>query len=200
MASIKIREIDNTGSSGLAPTNNTVYIPGLAKIGPVDYPVYVESVEEFNYWFGEDNFDSSALYARELLGMGLPVLFQRVEENDAEVAALNRGTASEGTASSGGLELKVQLTSPGVWGDNYRIRLQKYTYTEDEGGWKGPTGWFFGVGVEAESDTTTPVDGFYLIADPQDATKWERVNIDSAPYTGFHPCIYYEDIVGLSIA
>ena len=110
MPQIRINEVDSSTSSGLATTTNAVYIPGYAITGPINEPVLCNSVQEFEDVFGavpyyfEDNqtdwsgiirqdtlvdatirkgtAEKSYIYAHELLSHGIPVLFERVFNED----------------------------------------------------------------------------------------------------------------------
>lgn len=113
MPSITIREIDLTTAEPAEINGNIVYVPGFATTGEVNKPVLCTTIEEFEKAFGstpyifaeaqaypEDfdanaipeegvniadagDFDLSYLYAKELLALGLPVLYERVTEDDS---------------------------------------------------------------------------------------------------------------------
>ena len=98
MAKIQIAEKDLTTAGQSALTDNIVYVPGYASIGPVNTPTLVRSYNEFVDLFGstpyrfkadqtltagsifahEGDLEKSYIYAAELLRAGLPVLFERL--------------------------------------------------------------------------------------------------------------------------
>lgn len=73
MASITIREVDNTlpGSAGL--TTNAVYVPGLATQGPVGVPTYCATLAEFQSIFGDKPYrwTSAQAYPEDYFGSGV---------------------------------------------------------------------------------------------------------------------------------
>lgn len=109
MPSITINEIDNTKGGGSAVSREVVYIPGFATKGPVGVPTLCKNVGEFEDIFGEGpfkfteaekypaefpavytdkeivsamSFDKSYLMAKQLLSLGLYVLYECVGDAD----------------------------------------------------------------------------------------------------------------------
>lgn len=109
MPKIEIREVDLTGQSTAEVTTNAVFVPGYAVMGPVNTPVYCETLEEFRRIFGDlpykfqgdqayptgfassvapsgnmysaGDYEKSWIYAAELLYAGIPVYYVRVMKN-----------------------------------------------------------------------------------------------------------------------
>ena len=107
MPKIEIREVDLTGQSTAEVTTNAVFVPGYAVMGPVNTPVYCETLEEFRHNFGDlpytfqgdqayptgfasgvapsgnmysaGDYEKSWIYAAELLYAGIPVYYVRVQ-------------------------------------------------------------------------------------------------------------------------
>lgn len=101
MPSIKISELDLTTPGQNNTTGNVAYIPGYAIMGPINEPTYCETVAQFQSIFGKkpyvfrsnanntvtvggkefsklkDDYETSYIYATELLQRGLPIIFER---------------------------------------------------------------------------------------------------------------------------
>ena len=102
MPSITIREVDTSTAGVLSPTTNVAYVPGYAIMGPVNEPVLCDTLADFQKVFGpvpyryvqgaqgsgqysslipdvsKGEYETSYVYASDLLRLGLPVLFERV--------------------------------------------------------------------------------------------------------------------------
>ena len=146
MPQIKINEVDTSTTSGLATTTNAAYVPGYAIMGPINTPTLCESVDEFErifgstpYYFEADQTDwfggvisgdtlvdavirkgtaeKSYIYAHELLSQGLPVLFERVfDENKAYKAQTTLLDAFTSVAHfENTTYYKSPANDPGAW-------------------------------------------------------------------------------------
>lgn len=145
MPSIKIIEQDlTTGGNGIADTN-VVYVPGFMSVKTEDWdekstpansytPTLCTSVSQFEKCFGKNPYadsgftDMSYVYAKELLSLGLSVLYESINsKND--------------TKTSYTLLTKV----PDDWTDNYDTYFTKSkvgnkdVYTKVEKGTEVPT-------------------------------------------------------------
>lgn len=99
MAKITITEQDLTTAGNSSVTENVVYIPGYATMGPVNTPTVCSTLAEFQKIFGTTpykfnapqslesvnfaqagDYEKSYLYAAEILKAGLPVLFERIAD------------------------------------------------------------------------------------------------------------------------
>jgi hypothetical protein len=94
MPSIKISEVDLTYGGGSATNYEVVYVPGFMGANgkaKAKTPTLCNSVSEFEEYFGTDpakfkdlsgteTFDKSYIYAKELLKLGLPVLYESVND------------------------------------------------------------------------------------------------------------------------
>lgn len=102
MANIIIKELDETKANGRNTNFNVVYVPGCMSTLPADWddinkaakknvPTLCESVDEFETYFGKNPAqlsqgtsstgkipDLSYIYAKELLSLGLPVLYESI--------------------------------------------------------------------------------------------------------------------------
>ena len=97
MAKITILEQDLTKASNSGATENVVYVPGYANMGPANTPTLCSTLADFERIFGTvpyvfkktqtydgtqyavaGDYEKSYVYAAELLKSGLPVLFERV--------------------------------------------------------------------------------------------------------------------------
>ena len=104
MASIKITERDLTTPGTASVNTNVAYVPGYAVMGPVNEPILCSTVTEFKQIFGivpykfEQNetlgnstyrigdFEKSYIYALELLRAGMPILFERIPNNQTKAS------------------------------------------------------------------------------------------------------------------
>jgi hypothetical protein len=107
MANIVIKERDLTTASISGVTDNVVYVPGYATMGPVNTPTLCNTLNDFYTIFGnkpyifknnqympggseimayKDDPEKSFIYAAELLRAGLPVLFERLSSSTLETA------------------------------------------------------------------------------------------------------------------
>lgn len=105
MANILIKETDLTTAGSSSVTDNVVYVPGYAIMGPTNEPTLCSTLSEFQKIFGnapykfkssqsigiqgsqetyaqQGEYEKSYLYAAEILKAGLPVLFERVTTSD----------------------------------------------------------------------------------------------------------------------
>lgn len=110
MANIVIKERDLTTASISGVTDNVVYVPGYATMGPVNTPTLCNTLNDFYTIFGnkpyifknnqympdgseimayKDDPEKSFIYAAELLRAGLPVLFERLSSSTLETARAN---------------------------------------------------------------------------------------------------------------
>lgn len=106
MPSIIIREIDNTNGGGSATDVNVVYVPGFTTSTDWDkdekgglitsqfpgkrIPTLCKTISSFENCFGkkpaiveidgEESIDKSYIYAKELLKLGLPVLYESIND------------------------------------------------------------------------------------------------------------------------
>lgn len=133
MANIVIKEYDNTKFINRVITGlNTVFVPGWSDYGPSNEPVLVTSLREFYTKFGksipktykvENNkvvaepiyqdaaktvLDVSWLMAANLLRLGFPVMFYRIDE-DAVAASLTEST------------MEIEALSKGSYGNQYLV-------------------------------------------------------------------------------
>ena len=113
MAKITIYEQDVTTAGSTNVTDNIVYVPGYAIMGPVNTPTLCNTLEEFknlfgaspyvfkapetNYGIKKGDYEKGYIYATELLNAGLPVLFERC--NTVEFAKSSRASRSFGIYS-----------------------------------------------------------------------------------------------------
>ena len=102
MANITIRETDLTTAGSSSVTENVVYIPGYAKMGPIGEPTECSTLSEFESIFGTSpykfknsnsyngisysagDYEKSYYYAAELLKAGLPIVFERIETSNID--------------------------------------------------------------------------------------------------------------------
>ena len=102
MANITIRETDLTIAGASGVTDNVVYIPGYAKMGPIGEPIECTTLSEFESIFGTSpykfknansyngisysagDYEKSYYYAAELLKTGLPIVFERIETSNVD--------------------------------------------------------------------------------------------------------------------
>ena len=102
MANITIRETDLTTAGSSSVTDNVVYIPGYAKMGPIGEPTECSTLSEFESIFGTSpykfknsnsyngisysagDYEKSYYYAAELLKAGLPIVFERIETSNID--------------------------------------------------------------------------------------------------------------------
>lgn len=102
MANITIRETDLTTAGASGVTDNVVYIPGYAKMGPIGEPIECTTLSEFESIFGTSpykfknansyngisysagDYEKSYYYAAELLKAGLPIVFERIETSNVD--------------------------------------------------------------------------------------------------------------------
>lgn len=158
--SIYERDLTTAGSSEL--TDNTVYIPGYAVIGPVNTPTLCESLEDFQEIFGykpykfrqkqdyptafgleesyafKDSYEKSYIYAAELLKNGLHVIFERF----MPTSFINTWTAVLkndyviGTIESN-THFNIKAKFPGELGKDIKVTLTSSEYLKNTQGTVG---------------------------------------------------------------
>lgn len=150
MPNITIHEKDISAIARTDVTTNTVYVPGYAVTGPVDMPVYCETLDEFKQIFGtspyifeansnypaeikpntiyalQGDYEKSYIYASELVRNGLPIFFERVSNTN-----LSTAQADLFTPASAEKYLKIQAKYPGRYGTaiTYTVKKTGNTYT-----------------------------------------------------------------------
>lgn len=155
MPNITIHEKDISAIARTDVTTNTVYIPGYAVTGPVDMPVYCETLDEFKRIFGtspymfeansnypteiksdtiyalQGDYEKSYIYASELVRNGLPIFFERVSNTNLSTAQADLLTPTPEQY------LKIQAKYPGRYGTAITYTLEKdnniYTLTLKQG-------------------------------------------------------------------
>ena len=158
MPNITIHEKDISAIARTDVTTNTIYVPGYAVTGPVDMPVYCETLDEFKQIFGtspyvfeansnypieiksdtiyalQGDYEKSYIYASELVRNGLPIFFERVSNTN-----LSTAQADLFTSESAKKYLKIQAKYPGRYGTAITYTLKKdkdndiYTLTLKQG-------------------------------------------------------------------
>jgi len=88
---------------------------GRALRGPVDEPVVLGSLDDFERWFG-------GLWIDSLLGYAVRGFFLNGGSEAIVVRVKDGGTPGTATIKHGDLELEAG--SPGVWGDKLRLRIE----------------------------------------------------------------------------
>lgn len=156
MPNITIHEKDISAIARTDVTTNTIYVPGYAVTGPVDMPVYCETLDEFKRIFGtspymfeansnypaeiksntiyalKGDYEKSYIYASELVRNGLPIFFERVSNTN-----LSTAQADLLTPASEEKYLKIRAKYPGRYGTAITYTLEKdndiYTLTLKQG-------------------------------------------------------------------
>lgn len=102
MPKINIREVDTSSTGVLETTTNVAYVPGYALTGPVETPTLCETLADFQRIFGSvpykyslphtsttimsgtqaGQYETSYIFASDLLRLGLPILFERVKSKE----------------------------------------------------------------------------------------------------------------------
>ena len=204
MPSITILEQDLTKGGGSSANKNIVYVPGFMSTSdwPVDKdknldiskaakartPILCDSIAVFERYFGTNpaklsngTVDKSYLYAKELIKLGLPVLYESMnglsgdaitEASEDAIYATLEGDAYETLENLGEFEVKY-LTSGGYANFQYdvtkevAIAPETLTFTNDK------------ITV-----TTSPFteDGTktFLCTEAGDTVKWTLDNVDYA--------------------
>ena len=147
MAKITILEQDLTTAGSSNVTDNVVYVPGYATMGPINEPTLCSTLSQFQKLFGsvpykfksdennsvdlvsykEGDYERSYWYAAELLKNGLTVLFERIGDSKILKYAentlyLNKVQVSGATTEETVTNLKIDVTKEG----------DKYSYTFKE--------------------------------------------------------------------
>ena len=199
MPTIDIKEVDISPLGTADVTTNAVYVPGYALIGPVGVPTLCETLTQFREIFGSapyifkenGNIDStlegvvgfnyswkagspepSYLYASELLNLGLPVIYERVE------------TGTEYTASTDDFSPVISAIEPGIAGELIYFTLTSSTLEYPEG--SDHVYYILSVGRDAGSGATqgvpavSPVKTFFTFDSdlPAVDSKFKLVSIN----------------------
>ena len=156
MPNITIHEKDISAIARTDVTTNTIYVPGYAVTGPVDMPVYCETLDEFKQIFGtspymfeansnypteiksdtiyalKGDYEKSYIYASELVRNGLPIFFERVSNTNLSTAQADLLTPTPTQY------LKIRAKYPGRYGTAITYTLEKdnnniYTLTLKQG-------------------------------------------------------------------
>ena len=156
MPNITIHEKDISAIARTDVTTNTIYVPGYAVTGPVDMPVYCETLDEFKRIFGtspyifeansnypaeiksntiyalKGDYEKSYIYASELVRNGLPIFFERVSNTNLSTAQADLLTPTPEEKY-----LKIRAKYPGRYGTAITYTLEKdndiYTLTLKQG-------------------------------------------------------------------
>lgn len=139
MPKVIINEIDRTQYNVTTnESDNIVYVPGIALIGPVDKPYLCRSYTEFVALFGETspNRDEITItsweYATSLLLNGFPVLFRRiVGDYDSTTDTYSLSAKASAVFTDGGgtpvTQFTVTANDPGTSGNYIYVILDKGT-------------------------------------------------------------------------
>ncbi len=153
MPKISIFEKDLTNPATVELSDNIVYVPGYAVMGPVNTPTLCTSVDDFESIFGtlpytflntysyptsfdtsakssgsfvvKDEYEKSYIYAIELLKNGLPVYYERVM-SEAKIAAFQASKSFVFTASTEGTDtFNILAKNPGRYGTSITYSISK---------------------------------------------------------------------------
>ena len=150
MARINIYEQDNTVVNTATGTENIVYVPGYAKMGPTNKPTLCNSLAAFTELFGDApyNFpadsmsadeyayngdsllEKSWLYATELLRAGIPVLYERLynvssTEDETVKAYGNIGFYDAESALVSDANIQFTAKNEGTYGEDIQITIER---------------------------------------------------------------------------
>lgn len=213
MPSINIKEVDISPVATADVTTNAVYVPGYARTGPVGEPILFETLEAFQEVFGsspylfesdgdqgqsanwvyswkKDTPEPSYVYASDLLRLGNPVLFERLDGSNvtASVTLTNTGKSPVNIG-------EVVARYPGKFYTKVYVELESRTETV---GGTGYTGYILTVGRDADESMgiseISPVETFFTFSDVlnQAIPKYELYTISQS-----NPGTYYDDNSGL---
>lgn len=149
MPKINIREVDTSSTGVLETTTNVAYVPGYALTGPVETPTLCETLADFQRIFGNvpykyseaasstsvapavqaGQYETSYIFASDLLRLGLPILFERVksqEDGTFEWVASN----SEDSSTVG---VKLSSTNPGPLAADIKYWIEPKSETVETG-------------------------------------------------------------------
>lgn len=158
MPTIDIKEVDISTVSSVDVTTNATYVLGYAIQGPVNEPTLCRTLEEFQEIFGSTPYrfendspskssnnwvyswkkgqpEKSYIYAADLLRLGLPVLFERVNGSDTYAQTIGTNFAIKARypgRSYGQVYFELSVNDVGTGGNHvcvYAIKVGRFADT-----------------------------------------------------------------------
>lgn len=155
MPTIDIKEVDISTVSSVDVTTNATYVLGYAIQGPVNEPTLCRTLEEFQEIFGSTPYrfendspskssnkwvyswkkgqpEKSYIYAADLLRLGLPVLFERVNGSDTYAQTTGTNFAIKARypgRSYGQVYFELSVSDVGTGGNHayvYAIKVGRF--------------------------------------------------------------------------